>query len=904
MQRWIGAVLGTFLGAASASAQVTPDPGQAPRVQRAQIDGQLVLRRALLNSGLTVPGVTELLNPDGAGVLVQTRRSLSATEQARLGLSPSGVDPQVHTGWASWSAITALASHPLVIRIEPTRRFLEARPLETIGRSQGSLRTHLRPADGLTGHDVIVAAIDQPVDVLHPHFFHADGGVFEWLDANNNGRFEAGDAVLFDDATVGRLVVLDGFFFDPVSNPNDWQNFDDTLNPRQDWLFADLNGDGIRNAGARDGFDDSSPSLGEPMFVAHDANDNGQLDLDEKLFGLGTSKVLRMWVDERTFHRGQNLAMAADVPLQTDASHGTGVASILLGGQPGFHDRVGLAPGADYIGYANVDEGRQGLVFADAAEHDAMLMLHEWSQPVGVAGDGGSIFEGSMDAARERGMLQVCPLGNLNTAGKQVELTVDGASRLSFRVTDGFFNGQETVPFGYVQAHLAWRSAQDPSIALVRPDGVSTDLDFSGEPRPLGENSFIAATMERTARGTGLANLILFRGDGYSESLALGEWAIVVDGLPVGTVLHGRITDAWSGWSEGVNWDRPTLDRTSLTYPSTADSAIGVAAFGGRLDMRDFGESNVGELRRYSGRGPRIDGAQVVDIAAPDDPLAALATTPALDFPRGHSTAFTPFGGTSGAGPHVAATLALLRDQHPEWDADTLEARLFDSTETAALMPALGALPNPGWGHGKLSLHQALYDTPPPLDNAGPSITAVQGEWTPAGYRVWVEATDPEDDALYYRWDLDYDDAWADAWSQQADRPLPDVQAGDTIALRVAVRDGWGGAAERIAALEVPMQPAPEPEAPEPEAPEPEGPEPEGPQPDAEPEGPQPDVEPEGPQPDAEPEGPQPEPRPDEPGEMPVVMRSNSGGCATAPGAPLGGWWLVGLAGVLMRRRR
>ncbi|MGK0361435.1 MAG: hypothetical protein ACI9U2_003753 [Bradymonadia bacterium] len=199
---------------------------------------------------------------------------------------------------------------------------------------------------------------------------------------------------------------------------------------------------------------------------------NAQLDAEEKLFGLGTSKIRQLWLREHIYRRGENLTAAADLTATIDASHGTGVASILLGGQPGLRDRIGLAPGADYIGYAQVDEARMGLVFADAAERGAVLMLREWSQPVGVVGDGGSIFEASMDAARERGMLQVCPLGNLNSAGKPIELSADGQVELAFTVGDGFFDGRHQLPYGYVQAHVARTSdARPEALQIIRLDG-------------------------------------------------------------------------------------------------------------------------------------------------------------------------------------------------------------------------------------------------------------------------------------------------------------------------------------------------------------------------------------------------------------------------------------------------
>ena len=887
--RHVGLALCLFTvpAAAQVAPGSAPDPVVAAVDLNARIDGQLRLRHRLIEAlGPGALGWGDLLAEDGAGILVRTRRALTDDEAQRLGLTKSGVSATIYAGHVAWDRLEWLAAAPAIERVEPGRRPGQLQPLDTIGAQQGSLRAHLRPQDGLTGDGVLVAAIDSPVDVLHPHFFFADAGVFEWLDANNSGAFEPGDAVVLEEGSVGRLQVMDGLFFDPVTDLQMWQNVDGVLNPRLDWLFADLNGDGIRNAGAADGFTDDDPSLGEPLFVAHDANGNGRLDAEEKLFGLGTSKIRQLWVRDQTYRRGENLVEAADLTATIDASHGTGVASILLGGQVGFHDRIGLAPGAEYIGYAEVDEGRMGLIFADAAENDATLMLHEWSQPVGAVGDGGSIFEASMDAARDRGMLQVCPLGNLNSAGKQIELSADGAVDLTFTVGDGFFDGRQQLPYGYVQAHVAWTSdAQPDAMQLIRPDGTAHDLDLSGNPIGLVGDTAVAATLDLTPRGSRRLDVILFRGDGFSDTLEQGRWTIRLTGLPAETAVHGRITDAWSGWAEGVGWDQPTRDRTSLTYPSTADSAIGVAAFGGRWDMRNFGDGNVGELRQYSGRGPRIDGAPVVDIAAPDDPLAALATGPGLDFPLGHSSAFSMFGGTSGAGPHVAATIALLKAQDFERGPDALEAILFERTQADGLRPDLGAYPNDGWGYGKLSLHRALYDVAPPIGNAAPVIERVEIVSGEEANILRALATDAEGDAWQARWDLNYDGEWDSDWLDAGFSLRPETWVpGTELTVRVVVRDVLGGSTEQIATLlipeplvvEPPLEPEPEPE----------------------------------PEPEMMPDTGMTDMRADGPGGTPPVDQERSArtsdGCLAAPGAPgTSGWWMLALLmlGALRRQR-
>ncbi|MFB6350496.1 MAG: S8 family serine peptidase, partial [Bradymonadaceae bacterium] len=62
----------------------------------------------------------------------------------------------------------------------------------------------------------------------------------------------------------------------------------------------------------------------------------------------------------------------------------------------------------------------------------------------------------------------------------------------------------------------------------------------------------------------------------------------------------------------------------------------------------------VGDLRPFSGRGPRIDGAPVIDIAAPDNPFVPIAATPRVVNAGWGRNWIHLFGGTSDAAPHVA----------------------------------------------------------------------------------------------------------------------------------------------------------------------------------------------------------------------------------------------------------
>ena len=789
---------------ARGSLEPAPTPAEpAPIAARGELAAELRMRLGIERSGVGAPEA--FVEAGGPRVLVRLRGALSeadAAALARLGFVvdrlPDGrlVPGALQSGWVDWQGLEALAAHPLVERVEPGRAVGSLRPLDTIGAMQGTLRAHLRPDDGLTGDGVVVAALDSAIDVLHPHFFHADAGIYGWVDVDGDGGFGAGDGVALDEM-VAPLVVMDGGFYDPVTDASNWQNLDDRLDVSLDWLFADLNGDGLRNAGARAGFGDDDPALGEPLFVAHDANGDGRLGVEERLFRLGTSKVRQVSVGGQSWRRGVDLAVAADVGRGVDSSHATGVASILLGGQPGFHRRIGLAPGAEYVGYASFDGDRAPALFADARAQGAVVMLHEWSQPVGVPGDGSSIFESVMDGARADGMVQVCPLGNLNGAGKHVERgVVHGSVALPFVVGDGFFDGREVRPYEQVMLHVAWVGDEVPSgLQWVMPGGAVADLVVDGEPHGLGGDVWYAAALDRSSRGTGWVVVYLWRDGG--AGITAGEWGVVVNGLADGRVVTGRLSDAWSGWSPGVVWVDPTVGRGTLTYPSTADSAVGVAAYGGRADVDVLGGGLVGELRGYSGRGPRIDGRGLVAIAAPDDPLAALSSSALPDFPRGHSSLFTPFGGTSGAGPHVAAAVALLAEQHGDWGAAALEGALMGGAEGDGLVPDLGGVPNDGWGFGQLRVHRSLYGMDVSAGNGGAVIAGVEFD----GMGVAVGAVDAEGDGVRFRVDWDYDGVWDGGWQEDGWFGVEGRYGmGEAFVVRVGARDvlgggwsGWGG---------------------------------------------------------------------------------------------------------------
>lgn len=209
-----------------------------------------------------------------------------------------------------------------------------------------------------------------------------------------------------------------------------------------------------------------------------------------------------------------------------------------------------------------------------------------------------------------------------------------------------------------------------------------------------------------------------------------------------------------------------------------------------------------------------MDGPMLMDIAAPDDPLTTLAEIPAgsaLGNPEPIAGGYMKFGGTSGAGPHVAATIALLTQLFPE---STLEDRISAIQQGAETEPDMGELPAGDWGYGRLSLTGAIAWLANETGNAPPSavLAVTAGEGLTAELDASASA-DPEGGLVQVRWDVDGDGAADGPWEDSLTRSETYATAG-TWTARVEVRDPLGAIAEDSATFELTLPPEPEPEPP------------------------------------------------------------------------------------------
>ncbi|UCF80700.1 MAG: S8 family serine peptidase [Acidobacteriota bacterium] len=626
-----------------------------------------------------------------------------------------------------WEKVRTLVNHPLVERIEAYWR-----PLPTLDLSNPEVDASdgawLYDDDGglpLRGAGTVIAAIDFGIDVYHPALFKDTGPTYDWLD-NGNSIFDRGvDCV---DLNTNFLCDADELldFVDGAGGPSGTMC---VFEANIDWLFNDADADAVR-----DQANDLVTTFGEQLFIVNDANENNALDVGETLQALGESKILRT-------RNGTGIVRVRGVDLtDTDADtsgHGTAVAGIAVGQAPG-RLLAGIAPDAEYL-LGDVDGGV--LAAAEWAELEgADVVLHEFGEWLYEFLDGSSIYEEQMDAQSAGGITQVTGAGNLANGNKHSQFTVAGGGS----VTNTF-----TVPAGQIEIYASylWRTPSNNLRMRITPPATpqSGDLPMNPAWTETIVGVYNVSTFKETSpRGTVKVDFWIHDGG----NPVTGSWALEIFNDAVSDELvDGYIDDNTRSWSGGTVFTNFVTSARTVTWPATADSAVTVASYSTR--------GALGVLSSFSGRGTRVDGVSILDVAAPGDndiytarsedqtspcftPCLVTCESPCLAIPCPIWGRHKFFTGTSASAPHAAAAAAILKQYIPALPPPQVRTAIQDG----ALEDAnTGATPNDDWGYGKLRILQALKEadrTPPAWDTTVGAQTVVTScgsatvSWNPA----------------------------------------------------------------------------------------------------------------------------------------------------------------------------
>ncbi len=276
-----------------------------------------------------------------------------------------------------------------------------------------------------------------------------------------------------------------------------------------------------------------------------------------------------------------------------------------------------------------------------------------------------------------------------------------------------------TTPLQTVWISLTLRGGSAATISLTDPHGNAYDLTSTTAPSSgtVMSGASYYSTRATTSAQTDFVNLEVYTDAPPAPALEIGAWQINVTAGASALTVDAYVSDDQSSWGEGATWDDSVSnDISTAGIPSVADHCIAVNAIPDHLSSSsadsyyamDYYYYDVpagymdvaGEIRAYTPRGPRIDGMTKPDVCAPDNPWVATQHDANSTTAYG---SFRLFSGTSGASPHVTAAAALLAQTGLRGDAarDALRAGADHDAIT-------GAVPNGGYGYGRLDIAAAL----------------------------------------------------------------------------------------------------------------------------------------------------------------------------------------------------
>ncbi len=653
----------------------------------------------------------------------------------------------VYAAGIPWDAIDAVAARGDVLRLDAAWRPAVFPALDVSAHEIEADSTWRWPNPyglPLTGKGMRISDFDTGIDVFHPSFFHADGDTFSWIDVDWDGSFTPGyDCVDLNDNGVAdaneTLGHFDGWIYDPAlvwgtgypsNSGNGYQTY-------WDWLYNDADHDFKRDYGPAAGFSESTPSFGEQVFTAIDEDEDGSLDIGEKIVALKTSKIYATMTGgavERL--RGVDL-----IQSEADANgHGTAVSGILAGGTVGRHIFTGIAPDAEILmGYFFSGNPISALI-PWARSRGSDVMLYEFGGFVWDYLDGSSLEEELITVMNDT-VIQVTPSGNLGRGRKHAIAAAAAMDSVVFQITAPIVSGTSILT---LWSTTLWRtSLSDLTFRLKSPKGGMVTL-ADGDSYVNGY--YVWSESSTSPRGTNAMNIYV---DYNTNPSLTGTWELHVvnaSGAPVEVISN--VADDVTSWAGGAEFLNYYSNDRNVTWPATADGAF----VNGSYSTRGFegyggvggGSISVGEISAFSGRGARVDGRHLLDIVSPGNyDVYSTMSSVGSGYPLG---SYRQFSGTSAAGPHVAAACALVQQA---WPMATMHEVAYLLTTYAGTDAFTGSVYNDTWGWGKLRILNAM-GVPTGVDDiargaAPPRVLLDQNYPNPFNPTTWIPFYLPSD---------------------------------------------------------------------------------------------------------------------------------------------------------------
>jgi hypothetical protein len=533
--------------------------------------------------------------------------------------------------------------------------------------------------------------------------------------------------------------------------------------PLNDLGTAAIGAAGLRRMVAADSF---TGSVGRGVIVG--LVDTG-LDFTQRDFvvdALARSRVLYLWdqtltgpgpglVGAATFSYGvecgQAMLSSGSCASADSVGHGTHVLGTAAGDGSATGGAVpagkfaGVAPGADlvvvkttFLSDAVVDG--VNYIFSRAAElgRPAVVNLSLGSQ--WGPHDGTLPEEEALDSLAGPGRIVVAAAGNDgdngNTTPPLAAPRLHGtaavpapAQTTDFVVTVPAYAAQAGPNNDYVVLQLWYAASDTVNVTVLRPDGTSaTSGPTSAPTATVTQDGTQGQIHIENGSGQALAvtpdnvGFIVLGDFGGGTDVAAGSWTVRVTGVAAhsGKPLHLWVAE---NTMPSVGLAAGSANGYLVLSPASATQVLAVGAYVTRLQWQDvtgqtrsyLNQERLGDLAMFSSPGPRRDGVQKPDLAAPGKGVAsALSHTAAWATARiMPDSQHVVSEGTSMAAPFVTGSVALLLERTPTLTPLAVRALLTRAArvDSFAQHPFDGGstgTPNASWGYGKLDVASAL----------------------------------------------------------------------------------------------------------------------------------------------------------------------------------------------------
>jgi subtilisin family serine protease len=497
---------------------------------------------------------------------------------------------------------------------------------------------------GVLGDSIKVADIDTGLDYVHANF-GGNGNYTGVTDTNPNGHFPSAKV------PGGTDLVGDSYNADPTSP--DFQPV-----PHPDNNPFDCNGHGTATASLIAGFGENNDST--TYAGSYDATNPNMANL----------KISPGFAPKALLYPVRVFGCAGSTNVVTEAidwamTNHMDVINMSLGSNEGFAD--------DPDAVAASNAAAAGIIVCSAA---------------GNAGDSYYIHSSPASAT-----------GTLSVAA-------------TFNDQSGFISDSNVTG----NAPTAIAGTKFPSIkgsasSAIPAGGLTGNVVYAVPPD--------ANTNGGNPGGPGLSNaaqvngniVIIDRGtttftDKVTKGFAAGATAVIVDNFNHPT--DDPLVMSTAGQPPGVDVMISKASRDTIVAASGGfDATTGVPANTVNVTINNdnqvitHGGAAPDTMPSYSSRGPRLpDSAVKPDVSAPAE-VVGVATVRT-------GTGVQNFNGTSSATPHVAGTMALLRQLHPTWSVQELNALLCNTATHNLIATSTGGGAGVGRvGAGRIDLANA-----------------------------------------------------------------------------------------------------------------------------------------------------------------------------------------------------